>query len=141
MKAKIIKGFLKGCAMLPLGILYIFSDVITFFLYHVIKYRRKVVNENLKTSFPEKSFKELKKIEKEFYRYLGDQIVETLKLLHISDENLKKRVEVTNYEAVNQTLTGKRNAVLLLGHYCNWEWVQEITAYFIPESLMVSIFH
>lgn len=141
MKEKIIKGLLKCFAMLPLGILYIVSDIIIFLLYHVIKYRRNVVNHNLKTSFPQKSGKEIKQIEKKFYRYLGDQIVETLKLLHISDENLKKRVEVTNYEPVNQSLSAHRNAVLLLGHYCNWEWVQEITRYFIPQSFMVSIYH
>ena len=138
---KIIFGLLNALARLPLGILYLFADLITPVLYHLIKYRRKVVRTNLTASFPDKSLKEIKKIEKEFYRYLGDQIVETLKTLHISDKELKKRVKVINYEAVNNALGNQRNAVLLMGHYCNWEWAQEITRYFLPQSFMASIYH
>ena len=141
MKEKILKSILLGLAKLPLGVLYLFADIITPVLYHVVKYRRKVVRNNLTSSFPYKSLKEIKKIEIEFYRYLGDQIVETLKLLHISDEELKRRVEINNYESVNHTLGEGKNAVLLMGHYCNWEWVQEIVRYFIPETFMISIYH
>lgn len=141
MKNRILYGMLSGLALLPLAILYLFADLITFVLYHIVKYRRKVVRENLTTSFPEKTEKEIKLIEKGFYRYLGDQIVETLKLLHLSDAALQRRVKVINYEAVNETLGRGKNAVLLMGHYCNWEWVQEITRYFLPESIMISIYH
>lgn len=141
MKAKLMFGLLKGMAAIPLGLLYLIADFITPVLYHVVRYRRGVVRKNLVTSFPTKTRKEIKKIEKNFYRYLGDQIVETLKLLHISDVDLMKRVEVENYREVNETLESGRNAVLLMGHYCNWEWVQEITRYFIPDSYQVSIYH
>ena len=141
MKEKVIFGLLKGLAKLPLPLLYVIADLITPILYHVVRYRRKVVEDNLSSSFPEKSSKELKKIEKRFYRYLGDQIVETLKLIHISDKELTERVKVLNYEAVNDSLRNSRNAVLMMGHYANWEWVQEITRYFIPDSFMVSIYH
>lgn len=141
MKQKLIYGILKGIASLPLGVLYLFADFITLVLYHVVKYRRKVVFANLSQSFPEKSKKEIKSIERDFYRYLGDQMVETLKLFHISDSNLMKRVEVSNYEPVNECLRQNRNVVLMMGHYCNWEWVQEITRYFIPDTFMVSVYH
>lgn len=141
MKEKLIINVLKVIASLPLGVLYIFSDIISFFLYHVIKYRKKVVRNNLTSSFPEKNLKEIKKIEKEFYKYLGDQTVESLKLLNISDSQLQKRVTVKNYEIVNKTLGKGKNAVLMMGHYSNWEWVQEITRYFIPETFMISIYH
>ena len=141
MKKNLIFAALKGLAKLPLWVLYIFADVITPVLYHLVRYRRKVVRENLTTSFPEKSIKEIQKIERAFYRYLGDQIIETLKLLHISDAELQKRVKVINYDAVNETLDSGKNAVLLMGHYCNWEWAQEITRYFLPNTFMASIYH
>lgn len=141
MKEKRNFGFLRLIARLPLGILYVISDVISFFLYHVVSYRKKVVRSNLTSSFPEKTEKEIKEIEKKFYRYLGDQIVETLKLLHISDKELKERLTVSNYEAVNKALGAGKNAVLLMGHYGNWEWVQEIVNYFIPDTFMTSIYH
>ena len=141
MEKQFIFRFLKALSYLPLGVLYLFADIITPVLYHIVRYRRKVVRNNLTSSFPDKSLKEIKSIEKKFYRYLGDQIIETLKLLHLSDKELKNRVKVLNYEAVNVTLASKRNAVLLMGHYCNWEWAQEITRYFIPEAFMASIYH
>ena len=138
---KFLSSFLDALARLPLGILYLFSDLITPVLYHIVKYRRKVVRDNLTSSFPDKNLKEIKKIERSYYRYLGDQIVETLKLLNISDKELIRRVKVTNYEAVNETLSSGKNAVLMMGHYNNWEWAQEITRYFIPEAFMASIYH
>ncbi|MCH5239640.1 MAG: lysophospholipid acyltransferase family protein [Muribaculaceae bacterium] len=141
MNEKILLGCLKGLARLPLGILYLFSDLASFILYHIVKYRRKMVWKNLTASFPLKSEKELKHIEKEFYGYLGDQIVETLKLLHISDLQLKRRVKVINYNGVNEVLEEGKNVVLLMGHYGNWEWVQEISRYFLPHTFMASIYH
>lgn len=141
MKEKIIFGILKSLARLPLGILYFFADFITLVLYSFLKYRRKVVWGNLTSSFPEKTKKEIKKIEKGFYSYLGDQIVETLKLLHVSDKELAERISVENIEIVNQSLAGGKSAVVLMGHYGNWEWVQEICRYLLPESFMVSIYH
>ncbi|MCH5232283.1 MAG: lysophospholipid acyltransferase family protein [Muribaculaceae bacterium] len=141
MKEKIITGIFNTIARIPLAFLYLLSDMITFTLYHIICYRKKVVRGNLVSSFPHKSLKEIKKIEKEFYRHLGDQMVESIKTLHISDTELIKRVTVQDYDKVNSTLQEGRNAVLLMGHYCNWEWVQEITRYFIPEAYMASIYH
>lgn len=141
MKNKLLSGLLNGLASLPLPVLYLFADIITPVLYHIVKYRRKVVRANLTSAFPEKTIGNIKKIERKFYKYLGDQIVETLKLLHISDSELRKRVKVTGAEIVNSTLDQGKNAVLLMGHYCNWEWVQEIVHYFNPDSYMVSIYH
>lgn len=141
MQEKILTGLLKAIAALPLGVLYLLSDFISFMLSRVIKYREKVVISNLSSSFPDKSPAEIKKIKKEFYRYLADQIVETLKTFHISDNALKRRVKVINSEYVNESLSQGRNAVLLMGHYCNWEWVQEIVRYFLPDTFMASIYH
>lgn len=141
MKKKMIFGIFNVLAMLPLSILYLIADLVTPILYHIVKYRRKVVRDNLTTAFPEKNKTDIKQIEKKFYRYLGDQIVETVKTLKISDKELQKRVKVLNYEKVNETLRTGRNAVLLMGHYGNWEWVQEITRYFIPDIFMISIYH
>ena len=141
MKRKIIFGLLKAIAVLPLGLLYLFADIISPVLYHGVKYRRKVVRKNLQTSFPEKNLKEIITIEKKFYQYLSDQMVETLKLLHISDKEMRKRVRIINYSAVNEFLERGQNVVLLMGHYCNWEWVQEISRYFTPGSYMASIYH
>lgn len=137
---KSVYYILKGLAALPFTCLYAVSDIITFLLQKIIRYRKNVVRNNLTSSFPEKDLKEIKKIERDFYRYLGDQFVETLKLLHISDKELQKRVKVYNQDEVNDSLARGKNAVLLMGHYGNWEWVQEITRHLIPSANMVSIY-
>lgn len=141
MKNKLITSCFNLLASLPLGLLYLFSDFITLILYYIVRYRRKVVRKNLTDSFPEKSKREIKKIERGFYRYLGDQIVETLKLLNISDEELRRRIKVNNPEFLNSYLSQGKNVVVLMGHYSNWEWVQELCRYLIPESYMMSIYH
>lgn len=141
MKQKITLGFFKALALLPLWMLYLISDFITIVLYYIVGYRKKVVRANLTSSFPDKTLKEIKTIEKGFYRYLGDQIVETIKMLHISDKEMGRRVKVINPEIVNASIGRGHSAVLLMGHYCNWEWVQEISRHFSPEAFQTSIYH
>jgi KDO2-lipid IV(A) lauroyltransferase len=72
------------------SVLYIFSDILYILIYHIIKYRRKVVNKNLHNSFPEKSERELLKNEREFYHHFCDYFIETLKLINISEKEIKK---------------------------------------------------
>ena len=107
--------------LLPLEVLYLFSDVLYFFLRRF--YRRKVVIENLRNSFPEKSPEELFAIEKKFYRHLADLFVETLKLAHMSNSELKRRFVVKNPELFEQLLRSGRDLAVVHSHYNNWEWL------------------
>lgn len=141
MKEKIITGCLKCLAVLPLGVLYLISDFIFFFVYYVLKYRRKVTRCNLREAFPEKSEKEIGGIEKEYYHYLCDIIVETVKLLHISDGEMARRVEAEGSELIAEKVAEGKSVVLLLGHYGNWEWVQEIGRNFPDTAYKASIYH
>lgn len=123
----LIIGLLFSFALLPLKALYLLSDIIRLFLHKILKYRLKIVRNNLRNSFPGKSEKELKAIEDEFYKHLCDTIVETIKLLHISDRQLKERVIVTNPELIHEISRAGNPIVLFMGHYCNWEWVPTLT--------------
>lgn len=117
-------------ALLPFRALYILSDSLYFLVYKVIRYRLKVVRINLKNSFPEKTDKELHVIEKEFYHHFCDYFVETLKLLHISDEEMQKRMVFENMDIVKDLMKDGNSALMFLGHYGNWEWVPSITMSF-----------
>ena len=77
---------------LPFRILYMLSDLNYLLMYRVGKYRRKVVRGNLLRSFPEKTDAERLQIERKFYRYLSDYMLEDLKLLHMSAEELCARM-------------------------------------------------
>ena len=141
MKKKLILGLLKTVARLPMRALYGVSDFAYIVVYHLVGYRRKVVQKNLTEAFPEKTPQEIKKIERDYYHYMCDVIVETLKLLHISPEEMRRRVRISEYERVNEGVKEGRPAVLLLGHYGNWEWVQEISRVLTKDAFRASIYH
>jgi Kdo2-lipid IVA lauroyltransferase/acyltransferase len=109
--------------LLPLKVLYLFSDLLFLFLYYFPSYRRNVVAENLRNSFPEKLTEEIADIEKKFYRHLADLFVETLKLTHLSNEELKRRLRLTNPELVEYLYNSGRDVAVVHSHFNNWEWV------------------
>lgn len=107
---------------LPLPALYVLSDLLFFFLFTVFGYRKKVVWENLRNSFPEKSEKELKLLMRKFYGHFCDVVVEGLKSFSISEKQLQKRVEAVNTELLEKYFRLNKSVILCTGHYGNWEW-------------------
>ncbi len=107
---------------LPLRILYWLSDFIFVILYFVVGYRKKVVFQNLKNSFPEKSDSELKIIRKKFYHNFCDYLVETLKSFTITSHELRVRVQYLNQDIFHEAKAENKNVILLAGHIFNWEW-------------------
>ena len=132
---KITYSFVYGAvyllSVLPLCLLYLLSDGLYALIYYVVRYRRGVVRDNLMHSFPEKLPQDLKAIEKKFYRFFCDYIVETLKLASISEEEMKRRIVFHGIENMPRLYTedGYDFVFLYLGHYCNWEWVSSIPAH------------
>jgi KDO2-lipid IV(A) lauroyltransferase len=114
-------------ALLPFRLLYFLSDFTYHIVYHLARYRRKLVRKNLKNAFPEKSPKEVLRIEKEFYHHFCDYFYETVKLLNISDSRMRRHFVFKNEELIQYFLKEGRPVMLLLGHYGNWEWVTSIT--------------
>ena len=98
---KIVYAFFYAISLLPFRLLYCIADFEYFMMYHVIKYRRGIVRKNLTTSFPEKSEEEIVDIEKKFYRWFSDYFFEAVKLLSISDKELRRRFKVYNSEEVD----------------------------------------
>lgn len=113
--------FLYLISLLPFWFLYLISDVLFVILYHVTRYRRKVVSENLRNSFPEKSGAERGQIELKYYRYMADLIVETIKSVSISAQDVQKRMRATNPELMDHYFKQGKSIIAAAGHYCNWE--------------------
>jgi len=107
---------------LPFGILYFISDIVYFLLYFIVGYRKKVVRENLKNSFPELSDKERSAIEKKFYKHFADFLVESTKSLSISNKAIKERCDLINPEEVHKYFDQGKDVIVLCGHYNNWEY-------------------
>jgi len=117
----VVYGLLWLVSLLPLRALYLISDGIYFLLYHIFKYRKAVVMQNLQAAFPEKSEKERLVIAKKFYRNLADSFVETLKMISASDKFILKRFSA-NWNTLHALNKTERPAQLHLGHNFNWEW-------------------
>lgn len=118
--------FARMIAGLPLGVLYLVSDLAYLVLYYIVKYRIPVVRTNIRNAFPEKSEKERLDIEKKFYRNLCDIFVESFKALNISDAEMRERVEVLNCELPERIAGEGKNILMMMGHCGCWEWCQEI---------------
>lgn len=123
--------------LLPLRVLYIFSDCFFLLLYYFPSYRRKVVAENLKNSFPEKSEKELRTIGRNFYRHLADIFLETVYVTHMSVKEQNKRLTYSNLEIIDKLRADKRDIVAILGHYNNWEWPTLLPYYLKYKTLII----
>jgi Kdo2-lipid IVA lauroyltransferase/acyltransferase len=134
----IVFGFAWVISLLPLTVLYLFSDFMFLFMYYFPGYRRKIVRTNLVNSFPEKNIEEIKVIEKKFYHHLCDLFIETFKLLHISNKELLKRMYLTNPELLDKFYIEGRSVVLVLGHYNNWEWL--VTLPLLSRLQFISIY-
>ena len=120
---KAIYCLFYAISLLPFRLLYVLADIEYFMLYHVIRYRRGVVRRNLVTSFPDKSEQEIVQIEKRFYHWFCDYFFEAVKLLSISDAELRRRFTIINSEEVEQCFKEGQDVAAILGHYCNWEWL------------------
>lgn len=121
-------------------VLYVLADFLYIIIYRVLRYRLKVVRRNLAASFPEKSEQERRAIERGFYHHFADYIVETLKLAHISLEELQRRAYVQNPEVVDRLMdAGHPCCLLLMGHYGNWEWYSGSTTRF-ADAVMYQIY-
>ena len=110
-------------SILPFRLLYLLSDGAYVLIYYVIGYRKKVVTDNLKLAFPDKSDKEIAIIRKKFYHHLCDMILEAIKSITISEDEMKKRYVFTNVEEVHKLEKENKSIVLLMGHYASWEWI------------------
>ena len=111
----------------PYWLLYLKSDFYYVLTYHLIRYRRKVVRENLLRSFPKKDAKAIKTIEKHFYRNLCDLFVEAPKMLNMKPDGYKYRINYTNPELLTQLYEQHKNVFYALPHSGNWEWFGKMT--------------
>ena len=116
--------FIYLLSILPFPLLYLLSDGLYLVLYHIIGYRKKIVSDNLKNAFPEKTPAEIIILEKNFYRYFCDLVLETFKTLTISEEKMLKHcsMEPAAQKLFNQFAEENKSLIIIMGHKGNWEW-------------------
>ena len=137
----LLSFLLKLISYIPFRALYVLSDGLYYILYYIIRYRRKIVRKNLTESFPTLKGKEILQVEKKFYRYLTDQVLESCKMATISPEEMKKHMKFTNIEAANAVFKEGKTIALYMGHYGNWEWISSIPLWVAEGVTSVQIYH
>ena len=140
LKYKLLKGWLWTISIWPLSVLYVLSDFCCFFVRRF--YRTKVVRENLRSAFPEKSEEELKDIERKFYHQLCDNFVEDIKMLTMSKEEMMRRMTFSGLEGIKKRHeAGQHLNFLYLSHFGNWEWIASINYRLQPWGTSGQIYH
>lgn len=137
----LLRFLLKLLAYIPFRVLYVLSDGLFYLLYYIVRYRRTVVGQNLAESFSEKSPREIEEIEKKFYRFFTDMVLESCKLGSMSPEEISRRMKFTNVEVVNSLLKQGRIISVYLGHYGNWEWVSSLPLCIEKNVTAAQIYH
>lgn len=123
---KLLFRLLRLLSHLPLSWLYAFSTLLAFIVQHLVGYRKKVVETNVKNAFPQRTTEERKRIVRDFYHFFADYIVETLKLLTLSPEEMRRRMTFSGLETIEEAVNKQQFAFIYLGHYGNWEWISSL---------------
>ena len=139
--ATLLYGVLYVLSLLPLRVHYLIAEVLYLLVYRVARYRLKVVRKNLATSFPERSTEELRCIERQFYHWFCDYVVESVKLLSMSQEQLRRRMRFTGTELIDQAVAEGQSCAVYLGHYCNWEWISSLPLWLSDKAYCGQIYH
>ncbi|HEY0299163.1 MAG TPA: lysophospholipid acyltransferase family protein [Arachidicoccus sp.] len=138
----LVRPFIYLISILPFPCLYFLSDLLHIGLYHVGGYRKSIVRGNLTLSFPEMAPNEIKKLEKQYYRYLCDLFLETLKTVSISAKKLQRHCNVddTTLQLFDRLYRENKSIIIVMGHKGNWEWACNVLALQCKQPVYV-IYH
>ncbi|MFZ4522039.1 MAG: lysophospholipid acyltransferase family protein [Bacteroidales bacterium] len=118
----VFRAFAVCFRFLPFRLLYGFADLLFYLVFYIVGYRRKVVFENLRKSFPDKTEEDLTRIAKGFYHHFTDMLIESLKAFTMTEEAVIKRYKFLNTDITDRYFQKGQQIICVAGHYGNWEW-------------------
>jgi KDO2-lipid IV(A) lauroyltransferase len=116
----LVFGLFYLFSLLPMPVLYLFSDLAYVIIYYILGYRKDVVLQNLTIAFPEKTAEEKIKIAKAFYKNFCDTFIETIKFISASRAFFAKRFKA-DFSILEEVYKTGRSIQFQLGHNFNWE--------------------
>jgi KDO2-lipid IV(A) lauroyltransferase len=114
---------IKFFSRLPLRALYAFSTFLYLLAFYVVRHRHQVIRGQLEKVFPEWSDAERKRIHKRFLKNFCDVMVEVLKSVSMTEDDMCGRVQIVNLDAARQYLDAGQSVMLVTSHLGNWEWL------------------
>lgn len=128
-------------SLLPLRVLYVFADFVYLVGYRIMGYRHQLVERHLADSFPEKTASERLAIERRFFHCLCDYLVETIKMMSMSQSQMRRHLVFKGAETINQCVSEGQSCAVYLGHSFNWEWITSLPLWVTPEAHCGQLYH
>ena len=110
-------------SILPLALLYVIFIPFYILMAFVIRYRRRIIDDNFTKSFPKWSRREVRRARNKYYWHFMQLAAEMLKMLTMSRKNVLRRYHCSNPEVVNKYFDQGKSVVLMSSHHNNWEWM------------------
>ena len=122
---------------------FVRHNIVGYVLYlvlaYVLRYRQRVIMQNLRNSFPDKSDKELREICLRSYKNLAEQIINAVGQSGRSDDELRRRMTFSNAEPTMEAVEGE-SAIFMTAHYGPWESGSVVSLKF-TEHTFVAVYH
>jgi KDO2-lipid IV(A) lauroyltransferase len=108
---------------LPMRALYALATFLYLLAFHVVRHRHRVIREQLEKVFPDSSVAEREAIHKKFLKNFCDVMVEVLKSVSMTEDDMRAHVQIVNVSLVRQYLDAGQSLMFVTSHLCNWEWL------------------
>ena len=127
--------FFKILSKLPFPVIYVFSNIISFFLFTLFRYRRSISYDNLRRSFPNKSKAEILQIQKSSYRYCTDTFFEMCKEFELPEAELMSRVTLENFSTAKEFIDKGQSVIFLTAHTGPVEWAAHAASIYLSAPI------
>ena len=122
-RLRLMRSTLRGFSRLPRSFVdRVLVPTLDWLLYHLVKYRRQVVEENIRLALTHLSPAEQKAVGRRFYRHLAELMLHEAHYAYGSDEQVRRLFRLEQTELLDQLYeAGHRQVFVLLGHIGPWE--------------------
>lgn len=119
---------------------HIFSFILYIILRYILKYRYKIVENNIKIINPNFTTKEILETKKLYYKHLSNLILETIWCYTATESEISPKVSIKNMEVFEAIYNSNKNATILLSHIGNWELLCQWAALNIPKLNIITLY-
>jgi len=110
-------------AALPWWVMNPFADALAWLSWRVVHVEQKPLRANLLASFPALTEAQLQQMMRDYYRGFAQVLVEVVRSVSLTPEELQRRVVLEGFEPVRAALASGSPVLLVAAHQCNWEWM------------------
>lgn len=132
----LFRFFLFLISITPFFLLYLLSDFCSIIMQYIMRYRLKTVTVNLRNSFPEKNYAEIKGIIRRYYKHLCDIFIESIKGFSMNTNQLLVRYICLNPDDTYDYYSKGKDIIIAMSHYANWEWGTQVASKYFMHNVI-----